>query len=288
LNALGDPLRDKALPSSVLYADPPNAWESLGASLSSPAKGAGYWDAPRGITCHFCQVVNGRLIQYQHIAGTSWNGNGRDQYGQPGPFEWSLMNFKQAAASDQKVGNVDQSLSDTPGTGWTRTQPSTHDVKIVLTAGTPIVERSVRIEFTVYGDTYIAEDIPKCDGSTKGYIWAHEPGADRGQAWIKDDSYIDYSTGEVYLYFKDPPELPDDEMDNVYTTIKVKRYGWIGTAVPVPDFTSGRNTGRPNPINILRTIRSYDPCIACSVQVVDMRGKKYKYEVVPVLGWEVK
>ena len=295
LNALGDPNRDKALSSSVMYSDPPNAWESLGTS-SNPAKGCGYWDAPRGITCHFCQVVNGRLIQYQHIAGTTWNGNGRDQWGQPGPFEWSLMNFYMAAdLNTEKVGETATGISHTiddigaaGGTYWGKSQPSTHDVKVTLKK-TPVVERSVKIQFTYLGKTYVIEDIPKCDGSTKGYLWSHEPDAKRGQAWIKDTSYIDYSTGEVYIYFKDAPELPDSDMTGIYNSITVKRYGYIGSnPVPASDFTSGRNVGRPNPINILRTIRSYDPCLACSIHVVDSKGRARKYEIVPVTGWEVE
>jgi hydrogenase large subunit len=43
--------------------------------------------------------------------------------------------------------------------------------------------------------------------------------------------------------------------------------------VPVPD--------EANPINVLRTIHSFDPCLACSVHVISNSGKKYTMQVTP-------
>jgi len=43
--------------------------------------------------------------------------------------------------------------------------------------------------------------------------------------------------------------------------------------VPVPD--------EANPINVLRTIHSFDPCLACSVHVITDSGKKYTMQVTP-------
>ncbi len=39
------------------------------------------------------------------------------------------------------------------------------------------------------------------------------------------------------------------------------------------------------PLEILRTIHSFDPCLACAVHVVDARGREIgSYEVVPSGG----
>jgi len=43
--------------------------------------------------------------------------------------------------------------------------------------------------------------------------------------------------------------------------------------VPVPD--------ESNPINVLRTVRSFDPCLACSVHVLTDTGKKYTVMATP-------
>jgi len=43
--------------------------------------------------------------------------------------------------------------------------------------------------------------------------------------------------------------------------------------VPVPDESS--------PINVLRTIHSFDPCLACSVHIISKSGKKYTMQVTP-------
>ena len=43
----------------------------------------------------------------------------------------------------------------------------------------------------------------------------------------------------------------------------------VGTPVTAPD----------NPIEILHTVRSFDPCIACAVHTVDLRDSRKKYEV---------
>lgn len=41
--------------------------------------------------------------------------------------------------------------------------------------------------------------------------------------------------------------------------------------VPVPD--------AKNPINVVRTVRSYDPCLACTVHVIMPKGQKYSMQV---------
>lgn len=202
--ALGSPL-----PGNVMVADPPggNNWLTLG-TPSIPAKGCGYWDAPRGITCHFCQVVSGKLIQYQHIAGTTWNGNGRDNQANPGPFEWSLMDY-------QPVTSV---------TNLTKTTLGKYSLTI---PNTPVVERSVRITYDLYeGQSwkkYVAYDVPKHDGSNLGFI--------RGKG-IETVSYIDYETGDIFIEFSYNYDFPDySHVKNV----KLEYYGYAGTfAVPAP------------------------------------------------------
>ncbi|MFO7966488.1 MAG: nickel-dependent hydrogenase large subunit [Archaeoglobaceae archaeon] len=252
------------IPGSALVQDtPPNgAWENLDGKA-----GAGYWDAPRGITCHFCKVDGGVLSQYQHIAGTTWNGNGRDAQGNPGPFEWSLMGMTKEEA--------DVSFSEGSGGKWTAS----------VTA--PVCERTVLIKYELQEGTsgnwreYTAKDVPKHDGSEEGTIV--------GQG-LKESSKIDYTSGDITLEFKYMSSSPDyDYMQNVI----VDYYGTAANPVPTPvtwnDYKGhSDDTTKPNPINILRTIRSYDPCLACSVHVVDKEGREGKYEAVPVAGWDPK
>lgn len=287
----GGPVADgSAIPGSLLVDDtPPNgAWENLG-TPGSPMKGCMVWDAPRGITCHFCQVTDGRLSQYQHIAGTSWNGNGRDSQGNPGPFEWSLMNYTPTGPG--------AAIAMTAGGGGVYT---------VTLANLPVVERSVRITYEIYeGDSwvkYAAFDVPKHDTTVEGEI--------KGKG-LESSSKIDYETGDIELQFTYNYDFPDySHVKNV----EVDYYGAAGSfAVPTPvtgqtltgvvlgapynawdsaQMGYGNNNdiaaGYPNPLNILRTIRSYDPCLACSIHVLDKKGRKTgKFEVVPVGGWDL-
>jgi len=49
----------------------------------------------------------------------------------------------------------------------------------------------------------------------------------------------------------------------------------IGTKVANPD----------QPLEILRTIHSFDPCIACAVHIVDTKGKELAvYKISPSAG----
>ncbi len=76
----------------------------------TPTSGIGLWEAPRGATIHWVAIDKGYyrywdpesgrhkrrygnvIKQYQVIAGTTWNGGGRDAEGTPGGFEQSLVN----------------------------------------------------------------------------------------------------------------------------------------------------------------------------------------------------
>jgi|GEM_PF-933640 Ni,Fe-hydrogenase I large subunit len=269
---------DDPLPASVMWKDAVvETWETLG--QGAEREGSAFWDAPRGITCHFCKVLDGRLTQYQHIAGTTWNGNGRDQLKQPGPFEWSLMNFTRdwGSKSLSRVGTTRQFRNES------------------LSA--PIVERSVTIKYKLFGQWWEAYDVPKL---------GEPPEGDKGNTgeivgpYLENTSYVDYTGGKVYLYFRGPDVITDGEIDDMETAGISIDYGFAGTnAVPAPAEWEGQygygygkygydgNPSYPNPINILRTIRSYDPCLACSIHVVDRKGKARKYEVLPVAGWDI-
>jgi hydrogenase large subunit len=41
--------------------------------------------------------------------------------------------------------------------------------------------------------------------------------------------------------------------------------------VPVPDVKA--------PVNVVRTVRSYDPCLACTVHMMTPKGQKYSVQV---------
>ncbi len=278
------------IPSGYLVADAD--WENF------EGEGAAFWDAPRGITCHFSKVENGLLTQYQHIAGTTWNGNGRDAWGNPGPFEWSLMGVAKEDTEYTLYGDPDVEIND----------DNLSSGKVVITlnnAGdtSPVVERTLKIKYKLAGTQYEAYDKPKTgvdenEGqivgvglkSTSKVVY---DGTDAGKVVLEftyDYRYPDYShVSDIevvrfcYVANIDPDKLPvpanDVWADSTGTT---DAYNW-GL-----DAQDGTNDGKPNPINVLRTIRSYDPCLACSIHVVDKEGREGKYEAVPMAGWDPK
>jgi hydrogenase large subunit len=64
-------------------------WEPT--SWPSHAEGFGYMEAPRGALGHWCVIDNGKLSNYQMVVPTTWNASPRDQKGQPGAYEMSLV-----------------------------------------------------------------------------------------------------------------------------------------------------------------------------------------------------
>ena len=56
------------------------------------AKGVGTVAAPRGALGHWIRIKDGRIENYQCVVPTTWNGSPRDNKGQIGAFEASLMN----------------------------------------------------------------------------------------------------------------------------------------------------------------------------------------------------
>jgi hydrogenase large subunit len=55
-------------------------------------KGAGFTEAPRGALGHWIKIKDGRIDNYQAVVPTTWNGGPRDDKGQIGAFEASLLN----------------------------------------------------------------------------------------------------------------------------------------------------------------------------------------------------
>ena len=60
------------------------------------AKGVGTVAAPRGALGHWIRIKDGRIENYQCVVPTTWNGSPRDNKGQIGAFEASLMNTPMA------------------------------------------------------------------------------------------------------------------------------------------------------------------------------------------------
>ncbi|MDR2239850.1 MAG: nickel-dependent hydrogenase large subunit [Zoogloeaceae bacterium] len=59
-------------------------------------KGVGFTEAPRGALGHWVKIKNTRIDSYQCVVPTTWNGSPRDEQGQIGAFEASLMNTRMA------------------------------------------------------------------------------------------------------------------------------------------------------------------------------------------------
>ncbi len=64
-------------------------WEPT--SWPAHAEGFGYMEAPRGALGHWVVIDGGKISNYQMVVPTTWNGSPRDQNGQPGAYEASLV-----------------------------------------------------------------------------------------------------------------------------------------------------------------------------------------------------
>jgi len=58
------------------------------------AKGVGFTEAPRGALGHWLKIKDTKIDNYQCVVPTTWNGSPRDEQGNIGAFEASLMNTK--------------------------------------------------------------------------------------------------------------------------------------------------------------------------------------------------
>jgi len=60
----------------------------------SEIKGVGFTEAPRGALAHWIKIKDTKIDNYQCVVPTTWNGSPRDNEGNIGAFEASLMNTK--------------------------------------------------------------------------------------------------------------------------------------------------------------------------------------------------
>ena len=83
------------------------------AGVPDQAEGAGLIEAARGSLGHWLRIKNGRILNYQIIAPTTWNFSPRDADGQPGALEQALLGTvvssdgKQDAAIQHVVRSFD-------------------------------------------------------------------------------------------------------------------------------------------------------------------------------------
>jgi len=66
----------------------------------SEVKGVGFSEAPRGALAHWVRIKDGKIENYQCVVPTTWNGSPRDNQGNIGAFEASLMNTKVERAEE--------------------------------------------------------------------------------------------------------------------------------------------------------------------------------------------
>lgn len=63
-------------------------------------KGVGFTEAPRGALAHWIKIKDTKIENYQCVVPTTWNGSPRDNEGNIGAFEASLMNTKVERAEE--------------------------------------------------------------------------------------------------------------------------------------------------------------------------------------------
>jgi hydrogenase large subunit len=54
-------------------------------------RGFGVHEAPRGLLSHWVVIRDGKIANYQAVVPSTWNAGPRDEKGQPGPYEASLL-----------------------------------------------------------------------------------------------------------------------------------------------------------------------------------------------------
>ncbi len=64
------------------------------ATWPKEVKGVGFSEAPRGALAHWIRIKDTKIDNYQCVVPTTWNGSPRDNEGNIGAFEASLMNTK--------------------------------------------------------------------------------------------------------------------------------------------------------------------------------------------------
>jgi hydrogenase large subunit len=79
---------DKAL--AEIRAGNTKTWERF--EVPSDAIGCGFTEAVRGVLSHHMVIRDGKIANYHPWPPTPWNGNPRDIYGTPGPYEDAVQN----------------------------------------------------------------------------------------------------------------------------------------------------------------------------------------------------
>jgi len=79
---------DKAF--EELNAGRTQSWEPF--TVPQEAIGCGFTEAVRGVLSHHMVIRDGKIANYHPWPPTPWNGNPRDEYGTPGPYEDAVQN----------------------------------------------------------------------------------------------------------------------------------------------------------------------------------------------------
>lgn len=79
---------DKAF--EELHAGRTKTWEPF--TVPKEAIGCGFTEAVRGVLSHHMVIRDGKIANYHPWPPTPWNGNPRDIYGTPGPYEDAVQN----------------------------------------------------------------------------------------------------------------------------------------------------------------------------------------------------
>ncbi len=73
-----------------IHAGRTKTWEPF--KVPQEAVSCGFTEAVRGVLSHHMVIENGKIKSYQPWPPTPWNGNPRDSYGTPGPYEDAVQN----------------------------------------------------------------------------------------------------------------------------------------------------------------------------------------------------
>ncbi len=84
------------LAKNVAYGDESTWTEFDFDTVAKDCKGAGMAEAPRGALGHWVNVKDGKVTNYQTIVPSTWNAGPRDEKGQLGAYEASLIGTKVA------------------------------------------------------------------------------------------------------------------------------------------------------------------------------------------------
>jgi len=116
--------------------------------------------------------------------------------------------------------------------------------------------------------TWTEFDFDKVSKDAKGYGMAEAPRGSLGH-WVK------IKDGKVVNYQAVVPSTWNAAPKDYKNRLGAYEASLVGTKVVDPD----------QPLEIIRTVHSFDPCIACAVHIIDTKGKELAvYKVDPVGG----